>query len=77
MLMILLGVVFDRAALGERTAIVVASGFVAGSAIFPLGVLLQTFNHNSTFGVTLAIAGSILVTVALAAVAIGFARQSG
>jgi hypothetical protein len=63
MLMIVLGVVFDDVAL------------LIGSVIFPLGVILQT-TDGGVLASALAIVGSALIIVALAAVAAGFARTS-
>ena len=76
MLMIVLGAAFDSVAFGERVQLVIALGLLLGSAVFPLGVILQTFQHGNVFASALAIAGSALVMAALAASAIGFARQS-
>jgi len=75
MLMIVLGVVFDSASLGERAGIAVALAFLLGSVVFPLGVILQTLRHGSIFASSLAISGSALVSLALAALALGFMRQ--
>lgn len=76
MLMIVLGVVFDNVAFGERLRFWIALALLVGSVIFPLGVILQTASHGATLASALAVAGSVLVIVALAAVAVGFARQS-
>jgi len=76
MLMIVLGVAFDRVAFGERAALWIALGLTAGSVLFPLGVILQTVSHGSVFGSALAIVGSALVIIALGATAVGFGRQS-
>jgi hypothetical protein len=76
MLMIVLGVAFDRAAFGETVKLWIALALTAGSVAFPLGVILQTVSHGSIFASVLAIVGSALVIIALAATAFGFARQS-
>jgi hypothetical protein len=76
MLMIVLGVVFDSVALGERLRFWIALALLIGSVIFPLGVILQTASYGGEFASALAIAGSALVIAALAAVAVGFARQT-
>lgn len=76
MLMIVLGVVFDRVGFGERARIWLGFALLAGSVIFPLGVILQTVNHGGLIPSGLAVAGSALVTISLAGVAWGFARQS-
>jgi hypothetical protein len=75
MLMIVLGVAFDRVAFGERVRTWIAGSLLVGSVLFPLGVILQTSSHGSVLGSALAIAGSGLVTLTLAAAAWGFARQ--
>lgn len=74
MLMIVLGVLFDEVALGERARFGIALALFAGSVMFPLGVVLETA-HRQWFGSVLAIGGSALVIIALAAIAVGFARQ--
>jgi hypothetical protein len=73
MLMIVLGVVFDVLRFAERRRVLLAWSLLAGSAIFPAGVMLQTVNLQ-TMGSALAIAGSGLVIGALVATAAGFAR---
>ena len=75
MLMIVLGVAFDRVAFSERVRTWIAGSLFVGSVLFPLGVILQTSSHGSVLGSALAIAGSGLVTLALAAAAWGFTRQ--
>ena len=74
MLLIVLGVVFDGAALGERARFAIALAMLAGSIVFPLGVILQTV-HMAPLGSVLAIAGSALVIAALGATAVGFMRE--
>jgi hypothetical protein len=76
MIMIVLGVVFDRVAFGSAMQFGLALAFSVGAAIFPLGVILQTMTHGAAFASALAIAGSALVIVSLALIAFGFARQS-
>jgi len=73
MLMIVLGVVFDDVAFGERARWAIALAMLVGSIVFPLGVVLQTARMAS-LGSALAIAGSALVIVALGATAVGFMR---
>lgn len=75
MLAIVLGVVFDEVGFGARVRFWIALALLAGSVVFPLGVILQT-THAGPLASALAIAGSALVISALAAVAVGFARQS-
>ena len=74
MLMIVLGVVFDEVALGERARFAIALAMLLGSIVFPLGVILQTA-RMAGLGSSLAIAGSALVIGALAATAVGFMRD--
>jgi hypothetical protein len=74
MLMIVLGVVFDRQGFSEQTRRWLALALLTGSVVFPLGVILQTATHGGIFASVLAVAGSALVTFGLAATAWGFAR---
>lgn len=76
MLMIVLGVAFDGIRFSERARWWLAMGMLAGSVIFPLGVILQTVVHGAMLGSALAVVGSALVTMALAGMAWGFARAS-
>jgi low temperature requirement protein LtrA len=73
MLMIVLGVVFDEVTFPERVRFAIALAMLAGSVVFPLGVILQTV-RMVPLGSALAIAGSALVIVALGATAVGFMR---
>ena len=73
MLMIVLGVVFDEVAFGERARWAIALAMLVGSMVFPLGVVLQTA-QMAPLGSALAIAGSALVIVSLGATAVGFMR---
>ena len=75
MVLIVLGVVFDGVSFGERSRTWIAAALVAGSFVFPLGVILQTVSHGASYTSGLAILGSAIVTMALAAVAWGFARE--
>jgi hypothetical protein len=75
MLLIVLGAAFDRVGFGERLRSLLALSLLVGAAIFPLGVILQTYDHGSAPR-AIAIVGSGLVIAALSAVALGFARQS-
>lgn len=75
MLLILLGAAFDGVAFSERSRTWIAVALVAGSFAFPLGVILETMNHDATFASAIAILGSVTVTMALAATAWGFLRS--
>ena len=76
MIMIVLGVVFDRVAFGPAVQFGLALAFAVGATIFPLGVIMQTLTHGATFASALAVAGSSLIIASLALIAFGFARQS-
>ena len=76
MVMIVLGVVFERLGYSEQTHRWMALAMLAGSVVFPLGVILQTVSRGF-LPVALAVAGSALVTIVLAAVAFGFVWQHG
>ncbi len=70
MLLIVLGIGFDRVNFSERVKLLLALGLLAGSVVFPLGVLLQTMNHGPLpRGV--AIVGSGFVIAALLGSAVG------
>lgn len=73
MLLIVLSVVFDEVAFSERARFAIALAMLAGSIVFPLGVILQTA-RMAPLGSSLAIAGSALVIAALGATAAGFVR---
>jgi hypothetical protein len=72
MLLIVLGIGFDRVELGERYKAALASSLLAGAVIFPFGVLLQTYSHGA-IPRGLAILGSALVIAALGGIALGLA----
>lgn len=77
MLMIVLGVAIDHVAFGNRIRFWIALTLLVGSLVFPLGVLLQSESHGAALASATAMVGAVIVTVALAAVVVGFARQSG
>ena len=74
MLLIVLGATFDRVAFSERARMWIALALAAGSFAFPLGVILQTVSHGASYASALAVLGTAAVTIALAAIAWGFAR---
>jgi len=76
MLLIVLGVVFDRVGFNDTVRFWLAMALFAGSVIFPLGVLMQTAQPGRLWPTVLAIGGAGLVTAALSGVAIGFARKA-
>ncbi len=76
MLLIVVGIAFDRVRFAERHKLVLACTLLAGAAIFPFGVLLQTFDHGA-IPRGIAILGSVLVIAALIGITLGLAaRQS-
>ena len=74
MLMIALGAIFERVNFKEGIRRMVAISLLAGSALFPVAVILQTYHHGAGVLKALAVIGSGLVIAALAATAWGFAR---
>lgn len=73
MLLILLGIAFDRIALSERIKLLLGAGAVLGAFVFPFGVLLQAFSHGPAPR-ALAVLGSALVMASLAGMTLGFVR---
>ena len=74
MLLIVLGIALDYMAFSDRMRTALAFALVAGSFLFPLGVILQTVSRDTSVASALAIFGSATVTIALAAVVWGFWR---
>lgn len=72
-LAMLLGMAFDRVGFSERMRTVLAGLLLAGSFLFPLGVLLQTVDHG-VGPKALAAAGATMVIAGMSAAALGFAR---
>jgi len=56
MLLIVVGIGFDRVNASNKMKLYLALGLFLGAVMFPLGVLLQTFNHGP-FPRAIAIAG--------------------
>jgi hypothetical protein len=73
MLLILLGVAFDRVAFSDRMRLYLAIILLLGSAAFPLGVLMQTMLPG-VLPQAVAVVGTGLVILGLAGTAVGFAR---
>jgi hypothetical protein len=73
LLLMILGIAFDRVGFGERARIYLAAALLAGGVIFPLGVLLETWDRG-TGPQAVAVVGSALVILGLSATAWGFAR---
>lgn len=74
LLLIVLGVAFSRVGFSEAARYWLAVALLAGSALFPFGVLLETLNRGS-LPKAVAIVGSALVVASLAAIALGFNRN--
>jgi hypothetical protein len=73
LLLVILGFAFDRVALKEGTRVLLSLALLSGAVLFPLGVLLETWNRG--FGPqAVAVAGSALVIIGLLGTAWGFAR---
>ncbi|HXN53468.1 MAG TPA: hypothetical protein VN943_16165 [Candidatus Acidoferrum sp.] len=70
MLLIVLGIGFDRVSFSERFKLFLALGLLLGAVIFPLGVLLQTTSHGP-LPRAIAIAGSAFVIATLLGSAVG------
>ena len=60
MLLIVLGIGFERVGFSERVRYWLAVALLAGAVIFPLGVMMQTWSHGELPRVV-ALAGSALV----------------
>ena len=73
LLLLILGIAFDRVGFGERMRTYLAAALLAGSVIFPLGVLLETWNRG-TGPQAVAVIGSALVILGLSGTALGFTR---
>lgn len=76
MLIFVMGVIFNRVNFRESNRLVIALGLLAGGVMFPLAVLLQTYNHGAFVWKAFSIVGSGLVIASLAATGWGFARSS-
>jgi hypothetical protein len=73
LLLVILGFAFDRVVLKEGIRMLLALALFSGAVLFPLGVLLETWNRG--FGPqAIAVAGSALVIIGLLGAALGFAR---
>lgn len=74
MLLIVLGIVFDRVAFAEKWKLLLAVGLLLGAALFPLSVLLQTLGHGP-LPRALSIGSSAVMIGALAVTAFVFATE--
>jgi hypothetical protein len=74
LLLVILGIAFDRVGFQEKGQLILALMLLAGSALFPLGVLLETWNRGAG-PQAVAVLGSALVIFGLFGTAWGFARR--
>jgi hypothetical protein len=74
LLLLILGIGFDRVAFSERTRFLIASALLAGSFLFPLAVLAEIWS-NGAGPKSLAVFASALVIAGLFGVVWGFARK--
>ena len=74
-LLIVLGLASDRINFAERTRSWLATALLAGSLLFPLGVLLETLTEGP-IPQALATVGSAVVILSLLGIGVGFARAS-
>ncbi len=70
MVLIVLGIGFDRVNFTERLKLFLAFGLLVGAVVFPLGVLLQTMSHGA-LPRAIAIVGSGFVIAGLVGCAAG------
>ena len=75
LLLLILGIGFDRVGFSERLRTYLAAMLLAGSVIFPFGVLLETWNRGEG-PQAIAVIGSALVILGLSGTAWGFARSN-
>jgi hypothetical protein len=75
LLLVILGIAFDRVALQPRSRFLLALALFSGSVLFPLGVLLETWNRGAAPQV-MAVGGSALIILGLCGAAWGFARAN-
>jgi len=76
MLLIILAIAFDHVAFSEKLKQLLAWTLLLGAALFPLGVLMQTWSHGA-LPRAIAILGPALVIAALTGIAFGFTRRQG
>lgn len=74
LLLLILGIGFDRVVFSERVRTALALSLLAGSILFPLGVLLEVWNRG-VGPQAVAVVGSALVILGLSGTAWGFARN--
>lgn len=75
LLLIVLGIGSDHIGLPEKWKLLLASVFLLGAVLFPLGVLMQTWSHGP-LPQAVAILGSAMVIAALVGMVLGFLRKA-
>jgi hypothetical protein len=75
MILIVLGVVFDRVGFSMTIRKALVWALLLGSIGFPLGVILQTASHGGAIPSAIAIGGSALVIMGMAGTALGLAMN--
>ena len=75
LLLLILGIAFDRVGFSERVRVYLAVVLLAGTVIFPLAVLLETWDRGIG-PQAIAVIGSALVILGLSGTAWGFARTN-
>lgn len=73
MLLIVVGIAYDRVAFSRRVQFAAALGLLLGAFLFPFGVLLETASQGP-IPKAIAVVGSALVIVSLAGITYGFTR---
>jgi hypothetical protein len=74
MLLIVLAIALEHVGFSEKSKLLLVWALFLGSALFPLGVLMQTWSHGP-LPRAIAILGSTLVTAALAGMLLGLMRR--
>jgi hypothetical protein len=74
LLLLILGIGFDRVVFGECARTALAAALLAGAILFPLGVLLEVWNRE-VGPQAIAVVGSALVILGLCGTVLGFARR--
>ena len=74
MVLIVLGLSFEKVSFSEKTKLWLAIGLLVGACVFPLGVLFQVYDHGPLARI-LAISGSALEIGSLCFIALGLARS--
>lgn len=74
LVLIALGMFYERVAFPEKLRVLLAFGLLLGSALFPLGVLLQAWPVGMA-GKVLSVTGSALVIISFAGITLGLLKS--